>query len=216
MNTAGVHTAEFSISGVTDSKDFFVVINISLFKYILTRRFLNLMEVRLLIMKKKKIIIPALILLLLAILGNLSKKIKEKDQGQTEHIAAIPVFQDEIKSCRVYSFKELTKEEQLIIPEFSNYHVRNWNEGVRFNKDTSFYVKAVVDNKKLRFQNRNYRFNFYRNGIEILKTEKFTGFKILNNATTEYWDTLLIGPLPQKPDKFEIKIHEKTFAKSIF
>lgn len=107
---------------------------------------------------------------------------------------------------------------------------KNWNQGVITLKDSTFFIKAKINNSKLAKISESNAFPIkellsdnlymlygkYKNrwklmnsrGMKICETDKFDGFSILTIQRNGDYDEIIIGPIPEKPSKIIIELSD--------
>ena len=135
-----------------------------------------------------------------------------------------------IESAEVLTYSELSAIDQEKVESDCICHPKNWNIGVKFEQDSTFFVKVKLNNKKLAQLSESNTFSIdkllsdnvyslygkYHNrwkfknsaGKQICETAKFQGFYILTIDRSGEYDNLIIGPIPEKPSELIIEINE--------
>lgn len=135
-----------------------------------------------------------------------------------------------IESASVLKFSELNSADQEKVEYDCFCHPNNWNQGIKYEKDSTFFVKVRLNNRKLAQLTESNTFSIddllsdnpyslygkYHNrwrfknssGAFICETAKFQGFYILTIDRNGDHDDLIIGPIPEKPSKMIIEINE--------
>lgn len=147
--------------------------------------------------------------------------------GKTEK-AEIKI-KDVIKSVEILTFKDLSDQQKEELEYCCSYYPNNWRDGVSFEKENAYFVKAKIDNNLLASLTESntfsktellkngdtYLYGKYHNrwgfvdnkNDTIFETEKFEGHRIIEITRRDNIDEVIIGPLVEKPKKMYIEIN---------
>jgi hypothetical protein len=135
-----------------------------------------------------------------------------------------------IISATLLKFEDLNDSEKadMIFDDCCCYP-KNWNQGENcIEKENAFYVKAKINNNLLSYisesdafprenllnENPHFLYGKYRNrwnfinekGNPICETSKFEGHNSFKLSRLDSIDSIIIGPLPEKPKEMIIEI----------
>ncbi|SNR62841.1 hypothetical protein [Flavobacterium sp. ov086] len=137
---------------------------------------------------------------------------------------------DVIISVEILTFKNLGNQQKKELEYCCSYYPSNWHDGISFEKENAYFVKAKIDNNLLAtltesntfsktelLNNGNtYLYGKYHNrwgfidnkNDTIFETEKFEGHRIIEITRNGNIDEVIVGPLVEKPEKMYIKIND--------
>lgn len=134
-----------------------------------------------------------------------------------------------IWDARLYKWANLPVNVRGQVGDFHLYYpLDDWQHGERFERGEAYYVRAIINHKRLaklsesdafpaertltekpvslygKYKNRWHLLDYTND--EIPNTSKFDGFNTIDVRRSEQADTVWIGPIPTQPDRLVIEL----------